>query len=250
MEKYILLIACLIPLLNFTSCTNIIDQNSSATTAKASESKGNNIAINTTIQENREGELVFSCSAQAFIDNYNCIYKREKESSYLTDLNTWQHSELTFAIHSKYPTNFYNFSADRSIWSMPTMSLYTQTNSDMIQEVCLNYDEHSYSEATYALYEEMCYYTLKVFLPELSEDEIISLYKEVNEIGEKHIFPHENGYTNQSIPYAILYKDSVGIYPYFAVGESLHLCIIPINDEVLEYYGSLGSQIKEIPPRG
>lgn len=130
------------------------------------------------------------------------------------------------------------------------MSLYTQTNSDMIQEVCLNYDEHSYSEATYALYEEMCYYTLKVFLPELSEDEIISLYKEVNEIGEKHIFPHENGYTNQSIPYAILYKDSVGIYPYFAVGESLHLCIIPINDEVLEYYGSLGSQIKEIPPRG
>lgn len=42
------------------------------------------------------------------------------------------------------------------------------------------------------------------------------------------------------------HKDGVGIYPYFAIGEWVHLCIIPVTQEIIDDYAQKGVEIREI----
>lgn len=43
-------------------------------------------------------------------------------------------------------------------------------DSELVEEVAVCYDEHSYSEASYALFEKDCFYTLKTFSQSLTTE--------------------------------------------------------------------------------
>ena len=97
-----------------------------------------------------------------------------------------------------------------------------------------------------AQFEELCFYTLKVFFPDMEDEQIVALYEEANHLGNMNVFLNEDGYKKGCVPCVLYHKDGVGIYPYFAIGEWVHLCIIPVTQEIIDDYAQKGVEIREI----
>ena len=132
-------------------------------------------ALDLEVMENRENELVFSISIADYIECYNNYYEIDYDRSYLTQFSEWQCYTYDSAIHSDHKTKCYYFTEDAQVYSLPTITVYVPTNGDYIQEITVNFDEHSYTESGYEQYKRMCFYTLKVFLPDLSDETILEL---------------------------------------------------------------------------
>lgn len=98
----------------------------------------------------------------------------------------------------------------------------------------------------YDLYKEMCFYTLKVFFPDFSDEQIISIYSKAIDSGYDHVFPSDEWYSSDSVPYAVFYKDNIAVYSYFAIGSSQSLCIIPVTQETINTLRQKGAEIYEI----
>lgn len=194
--------------------------------------------------ENQTDERVFSISINDFIDSYNGYYWQDKQARYLLPPDQWQYWEFEKGIHSQYPTNRYQFSQNKEIWTLPTITVYTPKDSLLIQEITVNFDDHGYAPSLRNIYNDMCYYTLKVFFPDFPKDKIIELYTKLNQLAYENFT--EIQYTSESIPSVVYYKDGIGLYPYFAVGEFMHLCIIPISQAYLEGLEKQGVPIYEI----
>lgn len=96
----------------------------------------------------------------------------------------------------------------------------------------------------YELYEEMCFYTIKVLFPDFTDDKIIELYTTLNNLAYNNFTTVK--YTSESVPCALYHKNGIGLYPYFAAGERLHLCIIPVTQEYINELEKKGVEIYEI----
>lgn len=92
----------------------------------------------------------------------------------------------------------------------------------------------------------MCFYTLRVLFPDCSSDKITELYMSLNKLAYDNVFPNEKGYNSNSTPCALYYKNGIGLYPYFAIGECVHLCIIPVTQETISDFEARGVKIYEI----
>lgn len=198
------------------------------------------------IKENRANELVFSVSINDYINAYNSLYREDNGSAYLTPSEEWQCTVYDEAIHSPHETLYYYFTEDERAFSLPTISVYVPTNGDYIQEVTVNFDDHSYSPEMYELYETMCFYTLKVFFPELSDERITELYKEANAMGDAQAFENREWYDSGVTPSVLYHRNGIGIYPYFAIGQWQLLCIIPVTEDTIAAFASRGTEIHEI----
>lgn len=204
------------------------------------------VTLDIAVMENREDEVVFSISIDDYIESYNSCYNIDHSRSYLTPASQWKCYTYDSAIHSDHETKCYYFTEDEQVYSLPTISVYVPTNGDYIQEITVNFDEHSYTESGFEQYKEMCCYTLKVFFPELTDEAILDLCTEIITLGNQNVFTSDEWYDSDSIPYALFYKDGVGIYPYFAIGDWEHFCIIPVTEETIAELAQKGVEIHEI----
>lgn len=198
------------------------------------------------VLENREGELVFSISMEDFIAGFNERYPMDAQRSFLSPPDTWQKSTYDCSVHAPYETVLYSFSEDETVWSLPRITVYVPSNADYIQQITVNYDEHSHTETGYALYRQMCCCALEVFFPELSEDAVQELCAEVLRLGSQNTFDAEAWYGPGAVPCALFYRGGVGVYPYFAVGDWNRLCIIPLTEERIAEFEGKGVEIHEI----
>ena len=203
--------------------------------------------LNAAVMNYQGDELVFSFSIDDFIDSFNGYYWEDYESRYLLPSSMWISFVYESSIHSKYASNYYYFTPDETMWSLPTVSVFTPSDESYVQEIMLSFDDHSYTESMYHLYERTCFYTIKVLFPSFDDAEIVELYTKLNELAYQNVFPNEQGYSSDSIPAALFYKDGIGLYPYFAIGESVHLCVIPVTDQTITAFEAKGTTIYEIP---
>lgn len=197
--------------------------------------------LNIEIMENRPGELVFQIGMDEFIDSFNGCYWADKGERYLLPSWQWRSYVYDKSVHSSHKTCRYHYSRDESILPLPTITVYAPSNADYIQEITVNYDAHSSFDQMYAIYEELCYYTLKVMFPDISDDQIRELYTTLNGLA----FEHDTNikYTSESVPCALYYRGNIGLYPYFAWGEDVHLCIIPVTQARIEEMRGKGVKI-------
>ena len=204
--------------------------------------------IPVTVSQNRENELVFDFSIDDCIECFNGCYYSRRHENYIKPLTAenWHTETLEKAIHSPHETIIYDYSADRTVWSLPTISVYVPANRDCVQEITLNFDWHSYSEKLLDLYNEMCFCTLKMFFYDLSDEKITEVYSEANRLGEENTFSSEYRYSDESVPSALFYKDGIGVYSYSAEGSYQRLCIIPVTEETLKVFEEKGTEIFEI----
>lgn len=196
--------------------------------------------------ENRDNELVFSLSIDDFIDQYNACYRIDRNGDYLTPSSQWRAVPSGMGIHSEHETILYVFSENKKVWSLPTITVYVPAEGEGVQEVTINFDEHSRTEELYDLYESMCFYAVKVFLPDLNDGEILDLCARLNQLAYDNMYPNEEGYGPEALPCTLYYRDGVGLYPYFAAGEWVHFCIIPVTEETLEHFADQGVEVYEI----
>lgn len=196
--------------------------------------------------ENRENELVFNISIDDFIESYNSFWNQDHDWAYLKPSSEWQWYLYDTAIHSSYETFYVYFTEDDHIYPQSTVSVYVPSNGNYIQEITINFDEHSYSESGYEQYKQICFYTLKVFFPDLSDDSIMDLCTEVNTLGNANVFTSDEWYSSDSVPCALFYKDGIGVYPYFAIGDWVHLCIIPVTKNTVDIFKDKGVAVYEI----
>lgn len=193
--------------------------------------------------ENRENELVFSISMDDYIKSYNEYYERDNGKRYLSPASQWRSLVQDTAIHSQHETVCYNFTEDEEKWPLPTITVYVPSDADYIQEITLDFDDHSYTEEMYELFEEMCFYTLKVFFPELSDEKLYELIEELDNLAHENVVPSEQSYSSDSVPCALYHKNGIGLYPYFAIGERVHICIIPVTEESLDEFEQKGVEV-------
>lgn len=191
-------------------------------------------------------EALFTATAEDFLQSFNSLFERDFGSSYFSPLMEWESRDYSAGIHSRYPTMQFHFSEDENVYSLPTVTVYTPMEERCIQEITINFDEHSYTEAGYERYKQLCFYTLKVFFPTLSEEAVSQLCDQVIALGNQHVFASDAWYGSGAVPCALFYRDGVGIYPYFAIGDWQRLCVIPVTDEILVEWKQKGVEQYEI----
>lgn len=92
----------------------------------------------------------------------------------------------------------------------------------------------------------MCYYTMKVFFPNLPDESILDLCSEIIAMGNQNVFSSDEWYDKDAVPFVLFHKDGIGVYPYFAIGDWEHFCIIPVTEEIIAEFEKKGAQIHEI----
>ena len=203
-------------------------------------------ALDIQVMENRKNELVFTISTSDYVESYNSYYKIDYCRSLLPPVSQWQCFTYDSAIHSEYETKCYSFTEDEHIYSLPTITVYVPTNDDYIQQITVNFDEHSFTQSGFEQYKEMCYYTMKVFFPDLPDARIMDLCTEIVALGNQNVFSSDEWFSKNAVPFALFYREGIGVYPYFAIGDWEHFCIIPVTEETVTEFGEKGVQIHEI----
>ena len=66
----------------------------------------------------------------------------------------------------------------------------------------------------------------EMLFPNMEKNKITSLYKKLNKKAYDHIFQTEKGFHSYNLPADLYYRDGVGIYPYFAYGERVFVCVL------------------------
>ena len=214
--------------------------------AESTASQVENGALDIQVMENRKNELVFTISTSDYVESYNSYYKVDYCRSLLPPVSQWQCFTYDSAIHSEYETKCYSFTEDEHVYSLPTITVYVPTNDDYIQQITVNFDEHSFTQSGFEQYKEMCYYTMKVFFPDLSDARIMDLCAEIVALGNQNVFSSDEWFSKNAIPFALFYRDGIGVYPYFAIGDWEHFCIIPVTEETVTEFEEKGVQIHEI----
>lgn len=143
--------------------------------------------------------------------------------------------------------NYFYFTPDEQVHTLPTVAVYIPTNDDCIQEVTVNFDEHSYTESGYHLFQEMCGYTMRVFFPDLPDDTVSAVCSEIISSGNQNVFSSDEWYDVGSVPSVLFHKNGIGVYPYFAIGDWERFCIIPVTEELLTDFDQKGVELHEIP---
>ena len=214
--------------------------------AESTASQVENGALDIQVMENRKNELVFTISTSDYVESYNSYYKVDYCRSLLPPVSQWQCFTYDSAIHSEYETKCYSFTEDEHVYSLPTIMVYVPTNDDYIQQITVNFDEHSFTQSGFEQYKEMCYYTMKVFFPDLSDARIMDLCAEIVALGNQNVFSSDEWFSKNAVPFALFYREGIGVYPYFAIGDWEHFCIIPVTEETVTEFGEKGVQIHEI----
>lgn len=239
-------LGCLMAVFGFMPDAQGLDAGGQTETGMAEEASVQTLDIG--VQKNDNDELVFDVTLDDFIASYNGYYWQGNEARYLRPLDEWQVSKLDNTVESAYPVTQYTHRAEDNVWTLPVMNVMVPEGGEDIQQVDLNYDEHSYSEASYALFEKDCYYTLKVFFPDLSDEQLTALYEAVNQSAYDNTFPSSQQYRTGSaqLPAMLYYRDGIGVFGYFAIGAPVHFCVVPVDDAMIAEYAASGVDVQKI----
>lgn len=245
-RKGIPLIVCMILfLMMLTGCgaDGGVDSGDVNSQRTAPEEENVVAALDVTTIKNEDDQLVFDISMDDFIKSYNSRYHKDKGEDYLPPAHEWSFYN-TMAIQSDNETLCCYFSEDEDIRAIPKISVFTPETDDHIQRIMVSYDDHSYSIPTYEMYEAMCNYTLETMLPELEDNEARGLCSQINTLADENI--SNIPYSSDAVPVALYYKQGIGVYPYYCIGEELRFCIIPVNEELLLEFEERGTDVYQI----
>lgn len=198
------------------------------------------------IQSCHGAEPVFAASLEDFIRCFNSLYQQDNDLDYFPDVGRWNSTSLSRGIHTPYPVRQFRFSEDEAVYSLPTVTVYTPMEDHRIQELTLNFDEHSYTEAGFQRFRQLCADTLRVFFADLSKQEASDLADRIIRFGNENVFESNAWYGDDAFPRGIYHRDGVGVYPYFAIGDWQRFCVIPVTQEQLKNFEEKGVILYEV----
>ena len=165
-------------------------------------------------------KLYFAIEIKDFIDAYNYCYYQDYGKKYIQSLVTWYSYKQDFGRLKG--DMCYEYTENKKILTLPTVAVYTIKHTKNIEAITVNFDDHSYTE---------------------------KMYKKLNKKAYDHIFQTEKGFHSYNLPSDLYYRDGVGIYPYFAYGESVRMCIIPVDQKLIRSYRKKGVRLHRLDER-
>lgn len=206
------------------------------------------VALDVGVTETENDVRVFNFTLEDFIASYNGYYWQDEGVRYLLAAEDWPQENLAQTVQSAEPATRYYYRADAEKWTLPQLRVTVPEGSDKVEEVAVCYDEHSYSEASYALFEKDCFYTLKTFFPELDDRALTEIVETVNQSSYDHTFLSSQQYRpgTAQLPPLLYHRDGIAVFGYFAIGAPAHFCVIPVDNESLANYAASGVDVREI----
>lgn len=182
----------------------------------------------------REDGVTFTITAEEYIAAYNELYRADYGEELILPLEQWVCFSYENSPFSPYETNFYRFQTDVRWSAEPTISLYIPADSEFIQEITFDFDDHGYTEKARELFTRECFYGLKVLFPEYEDSQITDVFTELFERGyEPYTYVSFFSYLDHvELPF-LFYKDHVGLFSCSA-GQTIHICVMPVTQEVLD----------------
>lgn len=206
------------------------------------------VALEAGVVADEEGERTFTFGLDDFIASYNGYYWQGEGERYLLAAEAWISEPLESTVQSAEPATRYRYRVDEETWTLPEFRVTVPEGSDKVEEVAVCYDEHSFSEATYALFEKDCFYALKTFFPDLDDAQLTEIVEAVNQSAYDHTFLSSQQYRpgTAQLPALLYHRGGIGVFGYFAIGAPVHFCIIPVDDDLLADYAAGGVDVREI----
>lgn len=202
--------------------------------------------VDVSVQICHGAEPVFAVSMEEFIRSFNYLFRQENGQDYFPDASRWRSTSLNNGIHSRYPARQFRFSEDETVYSLPTVTVYTPMENHSIQALTLNFDEHSYTESGFQRFRELCADTLRVFFEGLSQQEALNLADRIIRFGNENVFESDAWFGSDAFPRGLYYRGEVGVYPYFAIGDWQRFCVIPVTEERLTEFEEGGVILYEV----
>ncbi len=203
--------------------------------------------LEVTQQVNDAGERVFNIGLPDMIKSYNGYYYEAHGERYLRDVARWQNKRQAAGLHFAEETDTATYCLDMDKWTLPRMTVYRSPSDSKVREVMCNYDDHSYSPQTFALYEEMCAYALRVFVPSLKAEDAQKWVSHINKVGDDNTFNSDKQYRKADTkPTDLFVHENVGVFSYVAIGAPLNFCIIPVDESVVQAYEDAGVRIHSL----
>lgn len=189
------------------------------------------------------GELVFVASMEDYIESYNYIYKADHQDIFLRELPDWSRLEYDSSPYSEYSSLHYEFKHNVKVHTEPTISAYVSAEDGQIQEICLGFPEHGWTDYGYDLFVEECQYTFRLFFPEFDSEEISALFDVLFEDAYREVCYID--IDEERAPTIIHYQSSVGVYALLHCGM-IKFCIIPVEQAYLNEFTNNGGTVYEI----
>lgn len=182
------------------------------------------------VAENEKGESVFVIPIENFIDCYNRVYLQKHETGYLNSTNSenWYcFDELSPCFG--YASVRYQFSADNTVWPMPTISFYAPDN-DEIYEIRMVFDDHGYQDRFHELFRELCICMEKMMIPELSMAEAETLFETLYAQSDDNFFGDHSAFDDPERPLlnAVYQYKNIGMYCFYGSGN-IEICFVPLT---------------------
>ena len=183
------------------------------------------------VTDNEAGESVFAVSLGELIDDFN----RVCGSDYLTATesdNWYRYSERSPRFG--YEAKRYQFSADKTVWPMPTLSFYAPER-DEIYEIRMTFDDHGYQERFHTLFKQLCVCMEKTLLPELSDTDAEELFESLYAQAYDNFFGNHHAYGDSERPplTSVTSCGNIGLYCFYGAGN-IEICFLPLTENAVK----------------
>lgn len=202
--------------------------------------------LDTTLSPGHGDEVVFSATLEEFIACFNSRFESALGPNYFLPALDWNIRDYPVGIHSQYPVRQFCFSEDETVAALPTVTIYTPMEDHRIGLLTVNFDEHSYTDVGFQRYRQLCVCVVKLFIPEFTDEAALEFCDQVISLGNQNVFESDAWYASGAVPAGLYYRGEIGVYPYFAIGDWQHFCVIPVTEQSLKDFSEKGVMLYEV----
>lgn len=199
-------------------------------------------------REEQSGILTFTSPPAEYIKSYNGIFYAEKYMRYFPKLEKWYGYRYDVPARNEPQLIHYYFTEDVYDSSCPTLSVYTAGADQAVRRIEICYDDSYDSQEMWTLQQDMFKYTLYALFKNnnavyLARDDI---YRTLTASAYNNSCSNFEDAVPGGAVKVLCYQGSVGIYAYVINGFELHICFVPLTEELLREYESQGVTLYDI----
>lgn len=240
------IVACLLwGLCRFASSPKETAQTPTQKTAQGTEGQTAQklIPLEPGVTTGPEGERCFAFTLEDFIASYNSLYWQDHQETFLSPAEEW-----TLMAYGETDTSravdLYSFTQDKSLWFLPTLSVYAPPGETQVRKISVDLDEHSDTQDKHDVFQEMSLYALALFFPDLGEEELTALFQQLDQ--EMAADRYDQWYSDRTIPKRLYYQGSVGVFAFFALGDYQRIILLPVDQAYLEDLAAQGTELVDL----
>lgn len=192
----------------------------------------------------QSGVLTFSSPLSVYIDSYNGSFYKEKQMRYFPPSQNWQWYRYGIAHGNPLLKRWY-FTENTADTKCPTVSVYTAGTAQNVWKTELIFDTYAPHEIQ-SLQQDLFHHSMRVFF----EDTTYKVRGDTYQILEQSARENVCRFPSDTVPgYAVktlCYQGSVGIYAYVINDSELHICFVPLTEELLREYERQGVTLYDI----